>query len=106
MLESEAFCSAFITLGYEVPDDILPDVNKFVCTMYEQKDYAGVNATRYNLFRLTCRLRLFPLIRTVENTTLQWQITRLQFIVAPLNGSLLRLSAVGHGWQVEDGQLV
>ena len=36
MLESEAFCSAFIALrcGWEVPDDILPDVEKFVCTLY------------------------------------------------------------------------
>ena len=32
MLEYEAFCSAFIALGcgWEVPDDILPDVEKFV----------------------------------------------------------------------------
>ena len=39
MLESEAFCSAFIVLGvgWEVPDDILPDVEKIVCTLYGQK---------------------------------------------------------------------
>ena len=50
MLESVAFCSAFIALGCgrEVPDDILPDVEKFVCTLYGQKDSAGVNAARYN----------------------------------------------------------
>ena len=32
MLEYEAFCSAFIALGcgWEVPDDILPDVERFV----------------------------------------------------------------------------
>ena len=36
MLESEAFCSAFIALrcGWEVPDAILPDVEKFGCTLY------------------------------------------------------------------------
>ena len=36
MLESEAFCSAFIALRccWEVPDDILLDVEKFVCTLY------------------------------------------------------------------------
>ena len=36
MLESEAFCSAFIALrcGWDAPDDIIPDVEKFVCTLY------------------------------------------------------------------------
>ena len=48
MLESEAFCSAFIALrcGWEVPEGILPDVEKFVCTPYGQKVSAGVNAER------------------------------------------------------------
>ena len=52
LMESEAFCSAFIAFGCggEVPDDILPDVGKFVCTLHGQKYYAGVNAARYNLF--------------------------------------------------------
>ena len=62
MLESEAFCSAFIALGcgWEVPDGILPDVEKLVCALYGQKDTAGVNAARYNLFRLTCRYEALP----------------------------------------------
>ena len=36
MLESEAFCSASIALrcGWEVPDDILHDVEKCVCTLH------------------------------------------------------------------------
>ena len=53
---SEAFCLAFMALGssWEVPDDIMPDVEKFVCTLYGQKDSAGFNAARYNLYRLTC----------------------------------------------------
>ena len=52
MLESEAFCSACIALGcgWEVHDDILPDVQEFVCTLYGQKDSAGVNAAMHNLF--------------------------------------------------------
>ena len=54
MLESEAFCSTFITLrcGWKVPYDILSDVEKFMCTLYGQKASAGVDAARYNLFRL------------------------------------------------------
>ena len=62
MVESEAFCSVYIALscGWEVPDDILPDVEKFVCTLYCQKYSAGVNAVRYNLFRLTCRSEALP----------------------------------------------
>ena len=62
MLESEAFYSACIALGcgWEVPDDIHPDVKKFVCTLYGQKDAAGVNAAWYNLFRLTCRSEALP----------------------------------------------
>ena len=37
VLESEVFCSAFMALGsgLEVPDDILPDVEKFVCALYD-----------------------------------------------------------------------
>ena len=44
MLESETFCLAFIALGcgWEVPGDILPDVEEFVCTLYGQADSAGV----------------------------------------------------------------
>ena len=47
MVESEAFCSAFIALrcGWEVTDDILPDVEKCVCTQYGHTVSAGVNAT-------------------------------------------------------------
>ena len=38
MLEFEAFCSVFIALGCgcEVPNDILPKVEKSVCTLYGQ----------------------------------------------------------------------
>ena len=45
MLESKAFCLAFkaIGCGWEVLDDVLPDVEKFMCTLYAQKDSAGVN---------------------------------------------------------------
>ena len=39
------------------------------------------------------------------NTTLQGEITRLQFIVAWLERFIDAHSAVGHGWQVKDGQL-
>ena len=93
MLESEAFCSAFITLrcGWEVPDDIIPDVEKFVCTPYGQKVSAGVNAERHKLFRLACRYEALPPIQDCLKHQIAWQITRLQFIVAPLNGSLTRL---------------
>ena len=50
MLESGAFCSAFMALdsGWEVPD-----VEKFVCAVHGRKYSAGVNAAMYNLFRLT-----------------------------------------------------
>ena len=52
MLQSEAFCSAFIAprCGWEVPDDILPNVEKCVCIPYGQNVSAGVNAERYNVF--------------------------------------------------------
>ena len=52
ILEFEAFCLALMVLGsgWVVPDDITPDVEKFVCALYRQKYYAGVNAERYNLF--------------------------------------------------------
>ena len=93
MLESEAFCSAFKALrcGWEVPDDILPDVEKFVCTPYGQKVSAGVNAESYNLFRLTCRSESLPPNQDCLKHQIAGQITRLQFIVAPSNGSLTRL---------------
>ena len=93
MLESEAFCSAFIALrcGWEVPDDILPDVEKFVCTLYGKKDSASVNAARYNLFRLICQSEALPPYQDCLKHQIAGQITRLQFIVAPSNGSLTRL---------------
>ena len=71
MLESEAFCSAFIALscGWQVPDHILPVVEKFVCTLYCQK--YGVNAVRYNLFRLTCRSEALP---PNQNCLECWQV--------------------------------
>ena len=93
MMESEAFCSAFIALGcgWEVPDDILPDVEKCVCTLYGQKDAAGVNAARYNLFRLTCRSEALPL----NQDCLKHHLARANYQIAihrrALNGSLTRL---------------
>ena len=108
MLESEAFCSAFIAFGccWEVPDDILPDVERFVCTMYGQKDAAGVNAARYNLFRLTCRSEALP----PNQEWLKHHLARANYQIAIHRRALERFidapSAVGHGWQVEDGQLV
>ena len=108
MLEYEAFCSAFIALGcgWEVPDNILPDVVKFVCTMYEQKDSAGVNAARSNLFRLTCRSEALP----HNQDFVKHHLARANYQIAIHRRVLERLndapSAVGHGWQVEDGQLV
>ena len=62
MLESEAFRSAFMAFGsgWEFPDDIIPDVEKFVCALNGQKDYACVKAAWYNLFRLTCRSETLP----------------------------------------------
>ena len=55
MLESEVFCSDCIALGsgWEIPDDILPDVEKFVCALYENKDAAGVNATSLQLISIS-----------------------------------------------------
>ena len=108
MLESEAFCSAFIALGCgrEVPDDILPDVEKFVCTLYGQTDSAGVNAARYNLFRLTCQSEALP----PNQDCLKHHLARENCQIAIHRRALERFidapSAVGHGWQVEDGQLV
>ena len=62
MLDSEAFCSEFkaVGCGGEIPDGILPDVEKCVCTLYGQKDSADVNTTRYSLFRLACRSEVLP----------------------------------------------
>ena len=62
MPESEALFSVFISLGssWEVPVDILPDVEKFVCALYGRKKSAGVNVARYNLFQLTCRSDALP----------------------------------------------
>ena len=45
---------------WEVPGDIFPNVEKFVCTLYGRKDSAGVNAAIYNLFRLTCISEALP----------------------------------------------
>ena len=103
MLESEAFCSAFIAFGcgWEVPD-----VERFVCTLYGQKDAAGVNAARYNLFRLTCRSEALP----PNQEWLKHHLARANYQIAIHRRALERFidapSAVGHGWQVEDGQLV
>ena len=103
MLESEAFCSAFIALGcgWEVPDDILPDVEKYVCTLYVQKYSAGDN-----LFRLTCRSEALP----PNQDCLKHHLARANYQIAIHRRALERFidapSAVGHGWQVEDGQLV
>ena len=108
MLESEDFCSAFMALGsdWEVPDHILPDVEKFVCALYGQKYFASVNAASCNLFRLTCRSESLPnnqhcLKRHIARENDQIAIHRRcleRFIDAP--------SAVGHGWHVEEGELV
>ena len=103
MLESEAFCSAFIALGcgWEVPDDILPDVEKFVCTLYVQKYSAGDN-----LFRLTCRSEALP----PNQDCLKHHLARANYQITIHRRALERFidapSAVGHGRQVEDGQLV
>ena len=85
-------------------DDILPNVEKFVCALYGQNDSAGFNAARYNLFRLTCRSEALPsnqdcLKSHIAMVNYQIAIHRhSRFIDAPL--------AVEHGWKVEDGQLV
>ena len=99
MLASEAFCSAFIALGcgWEVPDDILPDVEKFVCTLYGQKYSADVNAARYNLFRLTCLSEALP----HNQDWLKHHLARSNYQIAIHRRALERfvdaLSAVVHG---------
>ena len=62
MLEAEGFYSACMALSscWEVPDDIIPYVERFGCALYGQKYYASGNAARYNLFRLTCRSEALP----------------------------------------------
>ena len=102
MLESEAFCSAFLALGcdWEVPDDIITDVEKFVCTLNGQKDFAGVNATRDNLFRLACRSEALPL----NQDCLKHHLARANYQIAihchALEWFIDVPSAVGHRWQV------
>ena len=104
----EAFCSAFIALGcgWEVPYDILSDVEKFVCTLYGQKYSASVDAARYNLFRLICRSEVLP----HNQDYLKHHIARANYHIAIHRRALERFidasSVVGHGLQVEDGQLV
>ena len=58
MLESEAFCSAFIALrsGWEALDNIIPDVVHSVLT----ERFCWCNVERYTLFRLTCRSEALP----------------------------------------------
>ena len=108
MLESDTFCSAFMALGctWEVSDDILPAIEKFVCTLYGQKDSPCVNVARYNLFRLTCKSdQALPpnqdcLKHHLNRANYQTAIHRRcleQYIHAP--------SPVGHGWKMENGQL-
>ena len=108
MLESEAFCSKCMVLGsgWEVPGNIIFDVERFVCALYGQKDSSCINVARYILFRLTCLSENMPpnhdsLKHDIAGVNYQTAIHRRcpeRFIDAP--------SAVGHGWQVEDGQLV
>ena len=93
------------TLGANAVD-IIFDVEKFVCALYGQKDSSCVNVARYILFRLTYRSENMPpnqdcLKHDIAGVNYQTAIHRRcpeRFIDAP--------SAVGHGWQVEDGQLV
>ena len=77
-----------------------------MCTLYRQKDAAGVNAARYNLFRLTCRSEALP----PNQDCLKHHLARANYQIAIHRHALERFidapSAVGHGWQVEDGQLV
>ena len=100
MMESEAFRSAFIAIGsgWGVHDEILPEVEKFV---YGQKYSDGVNAARYNLFRLTCRSEATP----PNQDCLKHHIARKNDQIAPLT-FIDTPSAICHGWQAEDGQLV
>ena len=42
--------STFGQLADMLLQDILPDVEKFVCTLYGKKDSAAVNGAKYNLF--------------------------------------------------------
>ena len=77
-----------------------------MCTLYGQKHSAGVNAARYNLVRLTCRSEALP----PNQDCLTHHIARGNYHIANHRRALDRFidapSAVGHGWKVEDGQLV
>ena len=77
-----------------------------MCTLYGQKDAAGVDAARYNLFRLTCRSEAFP----HNQDYLKHHIAKANYQIAIHRRALERFIdtpyAVDHGWQVEDGQLV
>ena len=108
MLESKAFCSPFKALGcgWEVLDDIIPDVEKFVCTLYVQKDSADNNAARYNLFRLTCRSGALSPYQDCLKHHIARENNQMAIYCRALERFIDAPSAAGHGWQGEDGQLV
>ena len=75
----------------DVTDDILPDVEKYVCTLYIQTDSAGINAARYDLFRLAYLSEALPPKHNCFKTPhCKGKNTRFK-LIAPLNGSLTRL---------------
>ena len=67
---------------------------------------AGVNAARYNLFRQTCLSKALP----PNQDCLKHHLARSNYQIAIHRRALERFvdatSAVGHGWKVEDRQLV
>ena len=76
---------------WEVTDNILPDVEKFVCALYGQEDSAGVNAARDNLVHLTWRSDALP----SNQDDLKHHIARENYLIAIHRCCFER--SVGHG---------
>jgi len=58
MLESEEFCDIFDKLGrsWDITEEMLSILEKFVCSLYGQKNCSSVNEARYIIFRLKCSI--------------------------------------------------
>ena len=107
--KSEELLETFQKLGqdWSVTEDIMAGLETFVCLLYGQKKCNDVNEARYAIFRLRCKsdAGLPPnkdcLLKHAMRASYQAAIHQRsleQIIDAP--------SPVGHGWKLEDGELV
>jgi hypothetical protein len=107
LVKNRSFCEVFQRLGgsYEVTEDMMTVLEKFVCKLYGLHDCSEVNQARHRMFCLGKSELMMP----PNKDSLLCHVQRANYQASIYKQSLVQMPShpppVGHGWQMENGEL-